>query len=133
MEERVILWVFYIFIVGAIFLFLANYVIKNINDDNAYEEKVLAADLAMIHDSIISISGNVNGNLNYKEQKDVSLLRGNDCLISVGTGLFYEHKGRFYCNLAGYEKKINIVGSKTNNMTIYDKEGDEIYIGQDGK
>lgn len=132
-ETRLYLWPFYIAMILGIFLLLGNYVIKNIAEDEAYNEKVLAIDLAFIHDGMASSSGEVLGTVTLDAERDVVLDRtGGGCSVLVGSGGGEEHKEEFYCGLGVLEIDSDIVNDNLITVVGFRRVGGEVYIGQNG-
>ena len=128
-DERLILWPFYLIMIIGVYFILGSFAVKNITEDAAYNEKLLAIDAAFLHDSLMSTTGNINGELIYDEER--TLVLNENCEISVGSSLETERKERYNCGLAKDEIIVN-KENKLSKTTYFNKDKNEVYIGQDG-
>ena len=116
-----------------VIIVLISFSMKNLKEDESYYEKVLAVDLAFVHDGMSAVSGDVSGVISLNHERNVVLDRNaNGCFILVGSELDEEHKERFICGLANYESKSFIKENLLSNLIYFRKEEGDIYIGQNG-
>jgi len=96
-EERLILWIFYLFLIVTI-LILVPLRIHNLAEDIAFHEKYIAADVALLEDSVLSAPGDTQVTYSlpstFKENFQISF---NQCKVLVSAAK--ETEGSlFACN-----------------------------------
>ena len=116
MEERTILWIFYAGILMVVFLSLATFMRTNLIDDEAYKAKFLSKDIALLHDSLLLSHEGTKVDINFKDEKKITLDKRTNCRVVV-------ENEKTNCGKGSIEKSESYVVIKDNmNLEIKDKE-----------
>ena len=73
MEERTILWPFYLILLIAVLITLLTFLRSNLVDDTAYKQKFLSKEIVLVHDSLTFMNGDVNLNLEMFSDNRIAL------------------------------------------------------------
>lgn len=123
-EHRPLLWAFYIFLLVMVFLIISSYV-KEAADDNLHKQKVLAINLALLHDSIL-IEENSYAEYSIEENFNIKFDTSDKCVFSVK---HEESKvpSSFECKITKYDPG-SLIEFNSPSRVMFNKTGDDFRV-----
>src|SRR3989344_6845135 len=123
-EHRPLLWAFYIFLLVMVFLIISSYV-KEAADDNLHKQKVLAINLALLHDSVL-IGENAYAEYSIEENFTIKFDTVDKCFFSVKHEES-EIPSIFECKKTRYDSS-SLIEFNNPGKIIFNKTGDDFRV-----